>query len=124
MTKPARIPFKKGLFDHDTLTVKFGGEHSKPENMFIATAVKVPDFKYKRYERADAGGGCYYDYKEWNEYEQNNAYVILRDNEVIGWMQPTHKCHGPIKDDLYPLDWKYTDKPIKDFAAKFITQPY
>lgn len=113
--KGKQLVFKKGLFDHETLTVKFGGEHSKPENIFTATAIKVPDFKYKRYETADAGGGWSYCYKEWNEYTQTNAYLILKEGEVIGWMNPYAPCHN-IKSDLYPLDWKYTDQPIKDFS--------
>jgi hypothetical protein len=108
----------QGLFNHETLTVQFGGKHSKPENIFTATAIKIPDYKYKLYERAGAGGGCYYDYKEWNEYEETNAYLIFRDGVLIGWMKPHHDSHG-IKSMLFPMEEKKTHIQIKQFAEKY-----
>lgn len=108
--------FKKGYFDHNSLTVKFGNEYCKPEHRFIADAIKVPDYKYQVYERADAGGGCYYGYKEWNEYTQKNAYIIIRNGEIIGWMNPYHG--GTIKSELYPFSYKFTHEKIKEFARQ------
>lgn len=109
--------FLKGFFDYDTLTVKLGSELSTKTPLRIAKAIKVPDFKYTMKEKADAGGGAYYSYSEVNEYTERNAYIIMYNNEVIGWMNPYAACHK-IKSDLYPMDWKHTRKQIRDFANK------
>lgn len=106
---------KKGVFDFETNTVKFGGEKSKSENIFICNAIKVPEFKYTTMEQADAGGGCYYGYKEQVEHTENNAYLILRDGKIIGWMRP---YHWKIKSDLFLIDEKFTPHPIKNYAHK------
>jgi hypothetical protein len=107
---------QRGLFDYNTLTVSFGHEKSKPENRFIAQAVKVPAFNHTYREREDAGGGCYYNNWETITKEIDNAYVILRDGVAIGWMMPYAPCHN-IKSDLRLLEDKHTFKAIKDFAA-------
>lgn len=117
-----KIQFVKGFFDYETLTVKLGSELSKKNPLIIAKAVKVPDFKYKVKEPADAGGGCYYGYNEVNEYTETNAYIIMKDNEILGWMNPHAACHK-IKSDLYPLDWKHTRIQIKNFAATLQPPP-
>lgn len=113
---------QRGYFDHDTLTVTLGSELSKKNPLTIAKAIKVPDFKYTVKERADAGGGCYYGYSEVNEYTEKNAYIIVKDDKVLGWMNPYAACHK-IKSDLYPLDWKYTRKQIRDFAQSLKLTP-
>lgn len=113
--------FLKGFFDYDTLTVKLGSELSTKNPVRIAKAIKVPDFKYTVKEKADAGGGYYYGYSEENEYMERNAYIIVYNNEVIGWMNPYAACHK-IKSDLYPLDWKHTRKQIRDFANTLIAK--
>jgi hypothetical protein len=104
-----------GLFDFDTLTVRFGGTHSKPENVFTAQAIKVPDFKYITMEQADAGGGCYYSYKEPVEHTQRNAYIIIKDNEVIGWMDP----YKGMKSELLAITGHARMLAIKNFALKW-----
>lgn len=109
--------FEKGRFCHDTLTVKFGHESSKKKPPVIAQAVRVPTFKYKVMERADAGGGCYYSYSEEVEYVENNAYIILKDGQIIGWMKPYYKGDD-IPIELWPLDWYLTNFQIRKFAAK------
>jgi hypothetical protein len=114
-----KVYFRKGAFDFDALIVKFGGDKSKPENIFTATAIKVPDFTYTVMEKEDAGGGWYYENKVAVEYRVNNAYIIMRNNEIIGWMRP---YEWETKSDLFLLDWKLTNQQIKDFAKK-ITQP-
>jgi len=108
--------FKQGLFNLETLEVTFGGPLSVDKNRFVAKAIKVPDFTYTTKETADAGGGWHYGYKEDVTRTETNAYIIVRDNEVIGWMTPDHYYWRNNKTDLYPLDWKGTRKPIKDFA--------
>lgn len=107
--------FKLGFFDYNTLTVKFGGELSKPENRFVAQAIKVPPFKYTYKEREDAGGGAYYNNYITITDVIDNAYLILRDGVVIGWMLPYAACHN-MKSELRPLEWKHTFKEILDFA--------
>lgn len=117
--RPKRPIVKKGWFDHNTLTVKFGGENSTPENIFTAQAVKVPEFKYTYREREDAGGGAYYN--NWVTITEtvSNAYIILREGKVIGWMMPYSPCHN-IKSELREFD-KYTFKEVIDLAT--ILQP-
>lgn len=78
---------KAGYFKHDTLTVEFGGELSKPHNRFTAKAIKVPDYKYTVREREDAGGG-WYGAMEENEYTETNEYIIVRDGVFMGVMHP------------------------------------
>lgn len=104
--------FVKGFFNFDDLTVKLGSELSKKNPLIIAKAIKVPDFTYKTMEQADAGGGCHYGYKEEVTRTERNAYIIIHNNDVIGWMSPDRD----IKSDLYPLDWKHTMQPIREFA--------
>jgi len=111
--------FRKGALNAETLTVQFGGEHSKPENIFTAKAVKVPDFKYTVMEQEDAGGGCYYNGKIPVEYTEKNAYLVVRGNEIIGWMR---QDMTDFKKDLYPLDWKHTWQAVRDFAEKLKTE--
>jgi hypothetical protein len=119
MKKTKRI-VKVGKFDYDTLTVKFGGELSKPENIFTAQAIKVPIFKYSYREREDAGGGAYYNNWVTITKEVDNAYIILRDNNIIGWMIPYAACHN-IKSELRSLD-ECALKEVIDFAKKI--QPH
>lgn len=105
---------KKGWFDHVTLTVKFGGEKYTPENIFTAQAVKVPTFTFTYREREDAGGGAYYNRWETITKDVDNAYIILRDGKVIGWMMPYSPVHN-IKSELRPLD-ECGHKQVIDFA--------
>lgn len=114
-----RETFVKGFFNYDNLTVTLGSELSKKNPLIIATAIKVPDFKYTVREKADAGGGWYYGHSEINEYIQKNAYIILNDGVIIGWMDPYAACHN-IKSELWPIDWKHTRKQIRDFAATLV----
>jgi|ERR1044071_5726018 hypothetical protein len=107
--------FVKGFFDYEALTVKLGSELSTKNPLKIVKAIKVPDFTYTYMETADAGGGYHFGYKEEMTRTERNAYIIVDGNEVIGWMNP----YKGIKSHLYPLDWKYTRKPIKDFAAAY-----
>lgn len=81
---------KQGLFDWQTMTVKFGGALSKPHNIFTATAIKIPDYKYKVKERESLGNG-WYGSMEINEYEETNLYVIIKDGVCIGQMRPYHQ---------------------------------
>lgn len=104
--------FLKGFFNYEDLTVKLGSELSKKNPLTIAKAMKVPDFTYTSMEQADAGGGCHYGYKEEVTRTERNAYIIVKDNKVLGWMNP----YRDMKSDLYPLDWKHTRKQIRDFA--------
>lgn len=94
---------KMGMFDYDTLTVKFGGELSKPENIFTATAIKVPSYTIVSYEREDAGNGWYGRNKERVERNYNNTYLIFKESECIGWMIGYDKCQN-IKSELHPLE--------------------
>lgn len=121
MSDKRQVQRKRGVFDFDTLTVKFGGELSKPENVFTAQAVKVPKFKYTTMEQADAGGGCYYGYKEEVEHTEDNAYIIIRDGSVIGWMIP---YHWGIKSELFSLDEKHTRSQIRKFAKQYQNQTH
>ena len=93
---------QRGYFDWETLTVSFGHEKSKPENRFIAYAIKVPKFEYTYKEREDAGGGCYYNSWVTVTKEIDDAFLILRDGVVIGQMLPYAPCHN-IKSDLLLL---------------------
>jgi hypothetical protein len=113
------MTFKQGLFNRDTLEVTFGGPLSVDKNRFVAKAIKVPDFNYTTKETADAGGGCSYGYKEEVTRTENNAYIIVRENEVIGWMMPDHYYWQENKTSLYPLDCKGTKKPVKEFAESY-----
>jgi hypothetical protein len=115
-----RETFVKGFFNYENLTVTLGSELSTKNPLKIATAIKVPDFTYTSMETADAGGGWSYGYKEEVTRTERNAFIIIYNNEVIGWMCP---YRGNIKSDLYPIDWKHTRKPIRDFAETLIPQP-
>lgn len=112
----------RGYFNYTDLTVSFGHEKSKPENRFIAQAVKVPTFKHTYREREDAGGGCYYN--SWVTITQDidNVYIILREGKVIGWMMPYAACHN-MKSELRSLDEKCTFKAVKRFAETLLTPP-
>lgn len=92
---------KQGLFDWATMTVKFGGELSKPHNIFTAIAIKIPDYKYKVKERESLGNG-WYGSPEINEYEEKNLYVIIRDGICIGQMRPYTQTG--IKSSLEPCN--------------------
>lgn len=105
----------RGYFNHDDLTVSFGHEKSKPGNRFIAQAVKVPTFTHTYKEREDAGGGCYYNSYVTVTEEVDNAYIILREGAVIGWMIPYPPCDH-IRSDLRLLEEKHTFKAVKEFA--------
>jgi hypothetical protein len=106
---------QRGYFDHNTLTVAFGHEKSKPENRFVAKAVKVPAFNHTYREREDAGGGAYYNNWETVTKVVNDVYIILRDGMVIGWMIPYAACHH-IKSELRSMDDKHTFNAVKRFA--------
>lgn len=110
MNKSKQYP--RGLFIWETLTVQFGGDLSKPENKFTAKAVKVPDFKHTVMERADAGGGSYYSYKEPVEYRIDNAFIILKGSEILGWMRVYKDIKKPF---LLPID-KRTPEPVINFS--------
>lgn len=97
MTKAQRI-VRVGMFNHDELTVSFGGEFSKPHNIFTAKAIKVPDYKYTVRERESLGGG-WYGGMEVNEYTDDNLYVVIREGICIGQMHPYAKGHN-IKSQL------------------------
>lgn len=107
MAKNNRI-VKMGWFDRETLTVKFGGELSIPENIFIATAVKVPKYKYKIRERESLGNG-WYGGMETNEYEEDNLYLIFHEGVCIGQMNPTW---SDDKSQLQELN-EYAEKYLK-----------
>jgi hypothetical protein len=117
------MTFKQGLFNRDTLQVTFGGLLSVDKNRFIAQAIKVPDFTFSTKETADAGGGCHYGYKETVTRTETNAYVIVRNDVVIGWMTPSFHYWQNHKTDLYPLDWKRTNGAIKQFAESLTGTP-
>jgi hypothetical protein len=104
--------YKQGLFDKDTLTVKFGGEHSKPEFIFTAQAILVPVYKQSFYERTDEGGG-WYGAKEWVEHEFANDYLITFNGVCIGIMYNPYVTHR-IKTSLLPID-KKTRKAVVNF---------
>lgn len=106
---------KRGYFDYNNLTIAFGHEKSKPENRFVAQAVKVPPFKHSYREREDAGGGAYYSNWETITKVMDNVYIILREGNVIGWMMPEHPRHN-MKSELRSLDEKCTFKAVKAFA--------
>lgn len=104
--------YQMGLFDEGTMTVQFGGEHSKPEKIFTARAIKIPDFEYRVYEREDAGNG-WYGSKQWNTYIEKFAYLILRDGQPIGFMRQPYV--QKIKTPLLELDDKYVTHEMKQF---------
>lgn len=113
--------FKKGLFNPETLTVKFGGPLSKPESVFEAKAVKVPDYKILVRERESLGGG-WYGAMETIEKIVTDSYLILREGKIIGCMiSPYHPKHN-IKTDLLPMDYGGVHAPIKIFAEKYTNQ--
>lgn len=104
MANKENRPLKKGLFDLETLTVKFGNEKSKPEFVFTAQAIHVPSFEYQVYEREDAGGG-WYGQKEWVTKTASYEYLIVKDGVCIGVFHHPYMT-GSIKSELYPI----TDK--------------
>lgn len=106
---------KEGWFDHDTLTVRFGGDLSKPHNKFTAQAVKVPTFKWVYKEREDAGGGAYYNNWVTVEKVADSVYIILKEDEPIGWMIPAQRGHN-VKSPLRSLEEKCTWKEVIEFA--------
>lgn len=96
---------KQGLFNHDDLTVKFGGALSKPENIFVAKAVKVPDYTITVREQESEPGGWYIKGSYITRtVVKDRIYLIFRDNKCIGYMQAYHKgvCNN-CKSDLYPI---------------------
>lgn len=78
---------RSGKFNHNDLTVQFGGELSKPHNIFSATAIKVPKYTYHVKERESLGNG-WYGSTETNTYTEDNLYVIIKDGVCIGQMRP------------------------------------
>lgn len=105
---------KKGLFNWDDLTVRFGGELSVPKNIFTAKAIKVPDFKYRVRERESLGNG-WYGNMETNEYTEDNLYIIIKDDICIGTMRAM--AGERSKRDLTPLS-KWTSKEVYNFLDK------
>lgn len=95
---------KCGLFDWETLTVKFGGELSKPENIFTAQAIKVPTYTYERLEREDAGGG-WYGAKQKVTVTVDRLFIIVKDGKCIGYMNSPY-TGNKIKTPLIPLEEK------------------
>lgn len=83
---------KSGLFNHETLTVSFGGPLSKPHNVFTANAIKCPDYSYFVNERECLGGGWYGGMGRV-EKEEKNEYLIHRDGVFIGMMYPYPANH-------------------------------
>lgn len=111
---------KKGVFDYETLTVKFGGESSKPEFRFIASSIRVPTYTYHTREREDAGGGWYGSKCETVERKADHVYLIIKDGICIGVMY--HPYHFNIKSSLCPLD-NTTPVPVMKFF-KSLNIPY
>ncbi len=106
---------KSGLFNHDTLTVNFGGPLSVEKNKFTASAIKVADYKYKRRERESLGNG-WYGGTEVNEYEQTNEYLIHRDGKVLGIMNPYAKEHTGCKSSLQEFNPNKIPQRYKQIA--------
>lgn len=107
---------KQGLFNRETLIVKFGGPLSKPHNIFDAIAIKVPDYTYSKMEQECLGNGWKSVSKHKVIYTQDNAYIIIKDNVCIGYMIP-YRC-GKIKNYLIPIGID-TPKQIKNFIDKY-----
>lgn len=106
---------KYGYFNKDTMTVQFGGERSKPENRFMATAIKVPVFKYTVQERESLGNG-WYGGMETVEYTEDTAHIIFKDGALIGWM----KCWHMRGDYLWMMET--APKQVKQFAEKYLKE--
>ena len=99
-----KVKFRKaGYFDHESLTVKFGGPLSKPDNIFVAKAIKVPKYSLTSYERECLGNGWYGSNKEKVVREYDNTYLIYKDGQLIGYMRPYHGSLN-LKSDLIPID--------------------
>jgi hypothetical protein len=109
---------KTGFFDYDSMTVKFGGKNSKPENIFDCTAIKVPDYTYTVMEQEDAGGGCYYQTKVPVEYKETNTYVIIKGGVCIGQMFPYAKEHNLQKTTLVKCN-SHALKLLKDKNIRY-----
>lgn len=108
--KPA-LPSRLTLENHrDLLTVNFGGPMSKDKNIFTAKAIKVPDYKYTIRERESLGNGWYGQGFEERTVTEDNLYVIIKDGECIGQMNP-YDYRSNIKSEL---------RPCNEQALKFI----
>lgn len=105
------IALKQGLFDKETMTVRFGGPLSKSEFLFTAKAIHCPKYSEKRLEREDAGGGWYGEKVLVTKVYDRN-YLIVRDGVCIGVMYNPYIIG--IKSKLHPINDK-TPKSIKAF---------
>lgn len=113
-------PYKKGVFNYDTLQVQFGGSLSNPAFVFAATAIKVPTWEYHTWEREDAGGGWSGAGRERVDHKADRVFIIVRDGVVIGVMYDPY-YHG-IRTELRPIDEK-SPKQVRDFFAT-LNLPY
>lgn len=113
-------PYKRGLFNYDTLEVQFGGPMTNPAFVFTATAIKVPTWDYHTWEREDAGGGWYGSGRERVDRKADRVFIIVRGNVVIGVMYSPY-YHG-IRTELRPIDEK-SPKEVRDFFAT-LNLPY
>lgn len=108
-----QLPPRQGLFDHDTLTVKFGGPKTPEDKKFVATAIKVPPYTYSYKERESLGGGWYGATQTVTDIE-DNEYIIIKDGFCIGTMNPYSKAHKDIKSVLMPIS-KRTHNKVMEF---------
>jgi len=110
---------RSARFNHEDLTVCFGGELSKPQSIFKATALKIPTYSYTKREKEALKGGWYSDTKVINTYTESNHYIIIKDGECIGQMKPYSQKN--IKSDLNPCN-KYAREFVESKGLNINTQ--
>ena len=104
---------KQGYFNHETLEVSFGGELSKPHNIFTAKAIKIPSFSFINKHKECLGNGWYSTKTITETIIVNNLYLIIKENKVIGTMSPYHQVNK-VKSYLNPIN-ENTNKYVLDF---------
>lgn len=113
------MPKKKGSFNHSDLTVKFGGEFSKPENIFTANAIKVPKYTIVSTERESLGNG-WYGGRVKVEREYDRSYIIVHENTIIGWMIPYPQDIKTFLHDIKSAPYE-VQKFAREYAKQFLT---
>ena len=102
---------KSGIVDLDTLTIKFGGAFSKPENIFTANLIKIPDYTFSYKERESLGGGWYGGMETVTSHEKY-LYAVVHNNIFRGFV----RAYGDdSKQNVFLLD-----KKIHKFVYKFL----
>jgi hypothetical protein len=97
-------------FNYETLKAKIGNKELQ--------CVQIPPFTKQKLEREDAGNG-WYGAKVLVTKTYDKYFAIIENGKIRGILiEPYHQVHS-ILSDIYPLDYNYPHKEIKDFIKSY-----